>query len=222
MNDLQYAIKEYKEKGDGNKFIKQCDMFLHYLINKEIKNKGRLCSVFSYEDAMQEAYIALLEAAENYNESTDALFSAYAYKYISMYVLEKYLELRNHLHVAKKSRSSYNDEDIISYAEYNEVDNLQDLHHSNYYEIEEDIFFDCSKEDILKIMENSLDKKQMDVILKSFGLDGEPKTPQQIANEYGYISSITIRQIKLKAFRLIRHYLVKLGIYHQFSEYLMR
>ena len=192
---------------------------------KQYKNQG-----LDFADLVSEGNYGLLKAAERYNyEQDDVRFLSYAVWWVRQSILQS---LHENSRIIRLPVNIINEATKLSKKNITNDDNLDVAHPligksgitrfdiemgdgGSLYDIIEDpntirpdIKFSTDEEHLLlklKSLLNHLNESEQLIIIKYFGLDGEPVTLQDISEDIG-LTKERVRQIKEKALKKLRYH----------------
>lgn len=197
------------------------DGYVHKFVNK-IKEKGMLNHLFTYDDAVQEARLALIKAAEKYDFRKGA-FSTCANWYMFAAMKKSLDHYAAHIpdnHATDYRRDRLKDRIAGFVMSVINTESLDEIAYTDFPEdMPDDVFFDEMVRDnedfteeidrtaLRKMLEKSmseLTEREQKVLKMRTGWDnGEEMTLEAVAREMG-VTRERIRQVEAKAIRKLK------------------
>jgi len=191
FNGLEEGDKSAKEK-----------MIVHNLrlviyIAKKFEN-----SIVNIEDLTSIGTMGLIKAVNSFKPSKNIKFATYASRCVENEIL---------MYLRKQSNKNIDisiDDALSVDSDGNEL-NLIDILYTDEYEVSRNIEEECEKQ-ILWQSIHTLPKREKDIILMRFGLNGVPeKTQKEVADEIG-ISQSYISRLEKRIFKKLKKQIEKI------------
>lgn len=198
--------KESEKNQIMSELIANNDGLIRWFCN-DMKSKKMLCTCFDYNDMYQTAVIGFMRAVRHYDSSKGAL-STYAPYYMYAEVYNAHHSAVSVVHVPVNNKNAYcsisYDIDEVCYTEEGEETGLWETIPEDQPSTA-DVILHKELVESLYIALSTLTDRELKVLIKHFGLDGnERMTLRQIGSEY-QCSEERVRQIIAKALRKLRH-----------------